>query len=1520
MSEKGDRSIPNGDTKSSRNDMVDLTLSRDSNEKSKKNTKVPGKKTKQYAFAPTNTIGKKKADGPAVLKSISVSQVRNTAPARKRPIKEASNVDLAGSEIHPQNSRKPYIPNQVKRLKHAHSVKDSNSNKIQGTLGESSPSEEVVWQYNPDDKSSFNKTASTVDMSDDIDVIDNNMRNPPSTPLFNNRLRGILDFSNMSEANKTEQKEKIFDTGKDLIPSISVSAPLNIESLAENGRDIDDILKDVNANSSIKYKSSPIKSQEYKDIPSSPVMANDNIIESKPELSGLPKTGIQQNKTPDDFKTNDFQPDVSKTKQPDLSMDSSDDDLLIEILTQKSQSRTTTTEQKVYPSHQTESLVATKNKTESNSRQTDSLVVTQNKTDPPNPQVTKSLDELLSSDPLDDSLLEELEQKKSAKPIPVTLQPLKPDDTNNINENKLNTYKERAKCSNNKPGVTRLVVLKITSMNIRNIGEQKLLNCINGDGESDTVILRSPWIFLDIKEGDVIHFINGKNSNNPKDPKLLSNVKDPKTGSPNGNLLVLHPDLLLSATIIGTTLRCPRSSAIQLLFKDTRGDVSLPMTIGNIVHELLQNCLKYKITHDTLTKQYMETKLDELLEAYSFAIIVCDSTIDYVRQDIIKTHATHILNFINKFVSKNNGGRYVSISGTRRADPLSITNIIDIEENIWSPSYGFKGFLDATVTTRNESTNHLVPLEVKTGKLRSVAHEAQGLIYALLLQDRYDIAADFFLLYYTRDPEMTKYPYSLRSMTDIMMMRNKVATLLQYRLNAINSPDITSLVIPHLNEGRYCEKCQDRIESMILHALSSDCTTLDDIDVSDYQELTQHLKLNLTNNRNFFKKYNDLITKEESSTTCRNQQLFLKDSVTRETEDGLALSHLMISNFTPDAVSKEYFLYSFIRHSGNSQFPSLTHSQIYMNDSVFISDEDGHFALAQGNVVKITDSVVVIRTKRQLLTNKLNLPTNFQDMTQSVKSVIVPATDLSQVVQSQNVVMYRIDKNNIQCDMSTSRFNLLNIFLPPMLPGLKLENPYTSKTRISKRSDGGDEKMRKILVDNIKPSFVASDKVPNVVYDKGRLAGFNENQVRAIDQAARCNDYSLILGMPGTGKTTVIAELIKILAANGKSVLLTSYTHSAVDNILLKLLDSDINMVRLGSPSKINPRTQKFMPKYDEIKSYGEFIKMIDNLSVVATTCLGINDIMFSLRSKDFDYVILDEASQVSLPVALGPLRYGQRFIMVGDHFQLPPLVRNDVARGQGLEDSLFKILSEKQPESMVELTYQYRMCGDIVKLSNFLIYEDRLKCGTEDVYNQKLKMLDPRKTLQQFKRLGFEDGQWLSDVLNPDEKVVFIDYDKVSLIIETSDGDNITNPGEAELIKLCLQGMLECGVACEDIGVMSLYRAQLRLLKRKLSFHESNGLEILTADQFQGRDKKCIIISMVRCNADLRGGSLLKELRRVNVAMTRAKSKLIIVGSKKTIGAVAEIRGFMKMLEDNKWMYSLPHDALDVYELPERR
>ena len=132
---------------------------------------------------------------------------------------------------------------------------------------------------------------------------------------------------------------------------------------------------------------------------------------------------------------------------------------------------------------------------------------------------------------------------------------------------------------------------------------------------------------------------------------------------------------------------------------------------------------------------------------------------------------------------------------------------------------------------------------------------------------------------------------------------------------------------------------------------------------------------------------------------------------------------------------------------------------------------------------------------------------------------------------------------------------------------------------------------------------------------------------------------------------------------------------------------------------------------------------------MVATTCLGVNHAVFNERT--FDYCIVDEASQITLPVCLGPIRTAKTFVLVGDHNQLPPLVQNVEARKGGLDISLFKLLSDKHPQSVVNLEHQYRMCEEIMTLSNTLIYDGLLKCGNQAVAKRALtvpNMARPRK------------------------------------------------------------------------------------------------------------------------------------------------------------------------------------------------
>ncbi|CAI4039539.1 hypothetical protein SMKI_08G2070 [Saccharomyces mikatae IFO 1815] len=1443
------------------------------------------KRKKKYAFAPMNNLNGKssKISNVSVLKSISVSQVRNTSRT-----KEANNI---------VNKNAKSLSNSQAKLKREGS---NLSRHHDFTHDEDGPMEEVIWKYSPMQRDMSDKTASAAEFSDDY----GDVQNPSSTPIVPNRLKTVLSFTNIHVPNADENQLAQENIDEQVRPKIANTSPRG------SFRNIDDILDDIEGDLTIKPRIA-----KFSDLPSSPIKApNDEQVQSEVVSDTTDNTNTTG-------ESNDG------------------DDSLIDILTQKYVEKRkvegqVTVQSKNDPvdrAHQIDKKNGRYKKTNDNEQNTANV---NSKADPDDacdrnqedrkyqrsPENEVKLSDESSNESSDDLLIEllnETQTQRESNAIEQEIEKVEKMVSNDLkvaSDSTLSTYALKAKSGAPRDGVVRLVIISLRSVELPKIGTQKILECIDGKGKQSSVVVRHPWVYLEFEVGDVIHIIEGKNIENKR---LLSDDKNPKTQLANDNLLVLNPDILFSATSVGSSVGCLRRAILQMQFQDPRGEPSLVMTLGNIVHELLQDSIKYKLSHSKISMEKITQKLDCLLESYSFSIMICNEDVQSVKELILKEHAENILFFVNKYVSKSNYGCYTSVSGTRRTQPISISNVIDIEENIWSPIYGLKGFLDATVEANVENNQkYIVPLEVKTGKSRSVSHEVQGLIYTLLLNDRYEIPIDFFLLYFTRDDNMAKFPSVLHSIKHILMSRNRMSMGFKHQLQEVYGQTRTKFELPPLLRDSSCDSCFMKESCMILNKLLENGTSEESgLIEGEFDTLTEHLLPNLATYKEFFTKYNDLITKEESSITCINKELFLLDSFTRESRSGRCLSNLIVSEMVENEKNEGTYLYCFSRHNKDNNSQSMLTSQIAVSDFVIISDEEGHFCLCQGRVQFITTDRIGISIKRKLLNNRL---LDKERGITTIQSVVDPGINQSNFIATQNLVTYRIDKNDIQQSLSLARFNLLSLFLPTVLPGLDIIDERSKLCRKTKSSDGGNETLRSLLVDNRAPKFRDVNDDPLIPYKLTEDLTLNLNQKDAIDKVMRAEDFALILGMPGTGKTTVIAEIIKILVSKGKSILLTSYTHSAVDNILIKLKDTNIDIMRLGMKHKIHPDVLKYVPNYALVKSYNDYLTKINNTSVIATTCLGINDILFTLREKDFDYVILDEASQISMPVALGPLRYGHRFIMVGDHYQLPPLVKNEAARLGGLEESLFKTFCEKYPESVVELTYQYRMCGDIVSLSNFLIYDNKLKCGNNEVFVQSLKLPIP-EALVQYRDKSDNSKQWLEDIMEPTRKVVFLDYDNCPNIVEQSEKDNITNHGEAELTLQCVEGMIMSGISCEDIGVMTLYRAQLRLLKKKFNNDAYKGLEILTADQFQGRDKKCIIISMVRRNSQLNGGSLLRELRRVNVAMTRAKSKLIIIGSKSTIGSVPEIKSFVNLLEERKWIYTMCQNALNKYKFPQR-
>jgi DNA replication ATP-dependent helicase Dna2 len=833
---------------------------------------------------------------------------------------------------------------------------------------------------------------------------------------------------------------------------------------------------------------------------------------------------------------------------------------------------------------------------------------------------------------------------------------------------------------------------------------------------------------------------------------------------------------------------------------------------------------------------------------------------------------------------------------------MCVSKLLDVEEHVWSPMYGLKGNIDATVQVTmkdgNDSRTLTVPFEVKTGKSVNASHRAQTALYNLLLSDRYDIDIAYGILYYMETSDTHRIPAIRHELRHLIMQRNELACFVRER---------HAQLPPMLKKENLCNRCYAQVPCFIYHRLADDGDGETSGMKGKFDEAVKHLT---PKHKEFFLKWDDLLTKEEKESMKFRRELWTMYSSERE-RVGRCFSDVIIE---PGSAYEEQnnpkinrFRYTLIKEAPLPTF-SFLDSQITVGEPIVISDERGNFALANGYVTNVRKRRITVAVDRRLHNARIRGPGFDEVNNQCFASIMEVAGEGSSPEESKGKIVeppvrYRLDKDEFINGMATVRSNLIQIMA---------EGPF------------GSREIRNLVVDLIKPQF----KPHSTAYMLPNRANINVDQRRAIEKVMSAQDYALVLGMPGTGKTTTIAHIIRALVSQGKSVLLTSYTHTAVDNILLKLKDDNIPILRLGSIAKVNSEVQEFALLAERPKTtFEELRSSWHDSPVVATTCLGIKHPIFNERT--FDYCIVDEASQITLPVCLGPIRMARTFVLVGDHNQLPPLVQNEEARIGGLDISLFKHLSDMHPSSVVNLEHQYRMCEDVMSLSNNLIYDGRLKCGTLEIAARSIVIpnIDALRshhysasTLSSSRKIictGSVRGQcWLRDLIEPATKVSFVNTDTLLPISrEEAKGNRIVNSIESKICVQLVESLLSVGVPASSIGVMTHYRSQLALLKHDLRGH--CDVEMHTADRFQGRDKEVIILSLVRSNEAKSIGELLKDWRRINVAFTRAKTKLLVIGSRETLkGNASEemVAKFVRLMEERDWIYDLPKGALESH------
>ena len=723
---------------------------------------------------------------------------------------------------------------------------------------------------------------------------------------------------------------------------------------------------------------------------------------------------------------------------------------------------------------------------------------------------------------------------------------------------------------------------------------------------------------------------------------------------------------------------------------------------------------------------------------------------------------------------------------------------------------------------------------------------------------------------------------------------------------------------PMLKDQRMCGKCYAQRACFTYHRLTEDGDGKTSGLKGIFTEAVKHLR---PTHQDFFKKWDYLLTKEETDVLRFRKELWSMLSSERE-RVGRCFGGLVIQpgsgEESADAPKINRFKYTFVKQKDAPSF-SFTDSQLTIGEPIVISDEAGHYALANGYVTNVRRNRITVTVDRRLHNARVRSNNFDAERYQSFTGImeIVETGEAQQTLTPQEPaepVVYRLDKDEFSNGMATVRNNLIR---------LMDDNTF------------GMSNLRQLIVEGKPPTFEACT-TQSKKWISASQASLNIDQRNAIEKVMSANDYALVLGMPGTGKTTTIAHIIRALAAQGRSVLLTSYTHTAVDNILLKIRHDSTGILRLGALTKIHPEVQSFADLTSTPKNSFQELEASYSRQVVATTCLGINHPIFHTRI--FDYCIVDEASQITLPVCLGPIGLAKKFVLVGDHYQLPPLVQNKEAAEGGLDVSLFKLLSDTQPSSVVNLEHQYRMCSDIMSLSNTLIYSGRLKCGTQAIASRAISIPDfpalkchhhqSPSTLapgQTSFCLGPTQGNcWLADALSPLARVIFLNTDPLGTTNrEIAKGSRITNPLEVTLTTQLVLSLLTTGIPASDIGVITLYRSQLALLKHSLRRHTTTtnstlsaatgaragagDVEAHTADKFQGRDKEAVILSLVRSNESNTIGDLLADWRRVNVALTRARTKLIIVGSLSTISRGSELLGqFTALCKEQGWVRDL--------------
>ena len=463
--------------------------------------------------------------------------------------------------------------------------------------------------------------------------------------------------------------------------------------------------------------------------------------------------------------------------------------------------------------------------------------------------------------------------------------------------------------------------------------------------------------------------------------------------------------------------------------------------------------------------------------------------------------------------------------------------------------------------------------------------------------------------------------------------------------------------------------------------------------------------------------------------------------------------------------------------------------------------------------------------------------------------------------------------------------------------------------------------------------FYSHQKAGRFSFEPMKFPWLNPTQERAVNEVLWAKDVAIVHGPPGTGKTTTLVEAINETLMRESQVLVCAQSNMAVDWISEKLVDRGINVLRIGNPTRVNDKmlgftyerrfeshadypqlwairkairelrknrkkgSENYHQKMDRLKSRAAEIELRINAElfgearVIACTLVGSAHHL--LEGMKFGTLFIDEAAQALEAACWIPMKRASRVILAGDHCQLPPTVKSIAALRAGLGKTLMERIAENKPEVVTLLKIQYRMNDEIMRFSSDWFYGGKVESAPQIKYRS---VLDYDHPITWIDTSNEENQITIEGEDAPEDPASAANQNSDLNFKEQFVGESFgrINKAEAELTLLTLaeyftkigkQRVLSESI---DVGIISPYRAQVQYLKKLIKKYEffkpyRRLISVNTVDGFQGQERDVILISLVRSNDEGQIG-FLKDLRRMNVAMTRARMKLIILGNKDTM------------------------------------